>query len=338
MRTGARTRARARLTRAADFLCDCLAVDTLITLKPYTPDDAPVWDRVVSQSCNGNFLHLRNYMDYHRDRFDDCSLLVLRNGSPVAVFPASRHDAVVSSHAGLTYGGLIHNRDLGTQDALLAFASIRDHYRELGVTSVVYKAVPHVFHRFPSESDLYALSRVEAVLYRRDASSVIFLDEERRFSKGRKWSVNKARKAGITVRRSHDFEPFHALLTEVLTRFGSTPTHTCAELQLLAGRFPDEIALYVAEQDGAVLAGTVVYDFGHIVHTQYMANSADGREAGALDLLLAELIGTTYADKRYFSFGISTEDQGLYLNQGLIAQKEAFGARTVVHDFYRWAL
>jgi len=28
----------------------------------------------------------------------------------------------------------------------------------------------------------------------------------------------------------------------------------------------------------------------------------------------------------------------LKLNAGLIAQKEAFGARTVVHDFYSWPL
>ena len=45
-----------------------------------------------------------------------------------------------------------------------------------------------------------------------------------------------------------------------------------------------------------------------------------------------------YADRRYFSFGISTEQAGQYLNEGLIAQKEGFGARTVVHDFYEWNL
>ena len=36
--------------------------------------------------------------------------------------------------------------------------------------------------------------------------------------------------------------------------------------------------------------------------------------------------------KRYFDFGISTEDLGRVLNTGLIAQKESFGARTVVYQ------
>ncbi len=38
--------------------------------------------------------------------------------------------------------------------------------------------------------------------------------------------------------------------------------------------------------------------------------------------------------KQYFDFGISTENNGLFLNEGLIAQKEGFGARTIVHSFY----
>ena len=35
-----------------------------------------------------------------------------------------------------------------------------------------------------------------------------------------------------------------------------------------------------------------------------------------------------------FDFGISTEQGGRYLNEGLIFQKEGFGARTVVYDTY----
>lgn len=313
------------------------AVDTTISLKAYTADDAPVWDHVVRHSCNGNFLHLRDYMEYHKDRFEDCSLVLFRNEKPVAVFPASRDDITVSSHAGLTYGGLIQTVELGTHDTLLAFAAIGEHYRELGVQSLIYKAIPQVFHRLPCQSDLYALTCSGAKLFRRDASTVICLEKPPHFSKGRKWAINKARKSSIAIRQSDDIDGFHALLTHVLEKFGARPTHSRTELQLLFARFPEEITLYVAEQDDTLLAGTIVYDFGHVVHTQYMANSDTGRDIGALDLLLAELI-TQYRDRKFFSFGISTEDQGLRLNAGLIAQKEAFGGHTVVHDFYRWSL
>jgi len=46
------------------------------------------------------------------------------------------------------------------------------------------------------------------------------------------------------------------------------------------------------------------------------------------------LIKNVYRNKKYFDFGISTENNGRILNKGLIAQKEGFGARAYVHDFY----
>ncbi|ELY2739329.1 hypothetical protein SMC30_004428, partial [Cronobacter dublinensis] len=85
-------------------------------------------------------------------------------------------------------------------------------------------------------------------------------------------------------------------------------------------------------------AGVLVYDYGHLVHTQYMANTPQGRQIGALDYILYSLIEEIYTDKKYLSFGISTEDAGNFLNTGLIAQKEGFGGRAVVHDFYEMEL
>lgn len=41
---------------------------------------------------------------------------------------------------------------------------------------------------------------------------------------------------------------------------------------------------------------------------------------------------------KYFDFGISNENNGRFLNRGLIAQKEGFGARTIVHDFYELSI
>ena len=51
-------------------------------------------------------------------------------------------------------------------------------------------------------------------------------------------------------------------------------------------------------------------------------------------LLFLTLLQDTYADKPWFDFGISNEDHGRVLNEGLVMQKEGFGARSVVHDHY----
>ena len=71
--------------------------------------------------------------------------------------------------------------------------------------------------------------------------------------------------------------------------------------------------------------------YEHAVHTQYLAANEDARENGGLDLVISELLDL-FKDKKYFDFGISTENMGRFLNQGLIAQKEGFGGRTVAYQ------
>jgi hypothetical protein len=292
------------------------------------------WDDLVRRSRNGNMLCLRGYMGYHAHRFDEQSLLVRRKGKVVAVFPANRDGDHVISHGGLTYGGLIYATELRAEGVLEVMERIRDHYAGLGARVLLYKAIPHVFHRYPCEEDLYALFRLDARLVRRDISSVVALDQRPSMSSSRRQQIRKAEQAGVIFTEEQDEAGFHVLLTETLGRIGVTPVHTLRELRLLRGRFPDGIRIFGASRQGRLLAGTLIYDLDHVVHTQYLASSEEGRNLGALDFLLAQLIEREFADKQYFSFGISTEQGGRVLNSGLIFQKEGFGGRGIVHDFY----
>ncbi|MGA7438407.1 MAG: GNAT family N-acetyltransferase [Luteibacter sp.] len=310
----------------------------MLTVRPYVAADESRWDAVVAQSRNGNFLHRRAYMDYHAERFTDASLLVEDDGNAVAVLPANRDRETVASHSGLTYGGLVALRGLRAEATLAAFEQIGAYYRREGVRRLVYKPVPHVFHVAAAEEDLYALHRLGATLVRRDLSSVLAPHESPAMNTMRRRAIARARTAGVATRVGADMAPFHAMLAEVLRRHEAVPTHSLAELELLRSRFPDEIVLHEAHRGDELLAGVLVYDFGHTVHTQYLAASAAGRACGALSLLLADLVGGVYAQRHRFSFGVSTEDEGRVLNAGLVAQKESFGARAVVHDHYEWLL
>jgi hypothetical protein len=307
-------------------------------VRRYVPADAEAWDALVECSRNGNLLHRRGYMDYHADRFVDCSLVVEHHGRIVAVFPADIRDKLVTSHGGLTYAGLISGHALRADATLAVFGQLADACRALGAQRIVYKAVPHVFHAYPAEEDLYALQRMGARLVRRDLSSVIALQEPFRFTEPRRRAVRKAGRAGISLHVGADPASFHALLSDVLRKHQVTPTHSLAELRLLQARFPRRIVLHEAHRQGVLLAGALVYDFGRVVHTQYLAASEEGRQLDALSFLLAALIGSTYAGRQYFSFGVSTEQAGTVLNSGLVAQKEYFGARGIAHDFYEWPL
>jgi len=71
------------------------------------------------------------------------------------------------------------------------------------------------------------------------------------------------------------------------------------------------------------------------VHTQYMAANETAREIGALDLTIATVMETYKDSKDWLDFGISTEDAGHILNEGLISQKEGFGGRTNIYQTWR---
>ena len=81
-----------------------------IFVRPYNESFYEMWDEFVSSSRNATFLFRRAFMDYHRDRFVDASLLLFDEKNTLrALFPASLHEAEheVRSHGGLTYGGLL---------------------------------------------------------------------------------------------------------------------------------------------------------------------------------------------------------------------------------------
>ncbi len=307
---------------------------TDFSITPYQQTYQAIWDNVVRASKNGNFLHLRNYMDYHAHRFDERSVIVEKKGKAVAVFPCNFSEGQIVSHGGLTYGGLIYGHELHAAEVIHIFENLLAHFRINGSQRLLYKAIPHIFHRYPCDEDLYALFRMNARLVRRDLSSVILNHKKPRYSDSRKNTIRKSEKLGTKICEGNFFPEFHSLLSEVLKKFGATPVHSLAELHLLKTRFPDQIRLFGAFLDNEMLASALVYDFEQVAHTQYLASTPKGKETGALDHLLSHLISTPFAGHPYFSFGISTENGGRALNEGLIFQKEGFGARGVVHDFY----
>ncbi len=305
----------------------------------YDPSLKQEWDRFVIDSKNGTFLFQRDYMDYHADRFTDHSLMFYEGEKLVALMPANLRGGVLHSHEGLSYGGIVSGRDMRQGPFLDLFSGLLSHLREQGIRELRYKAMPHIYHRLPSDEDLYALFRHGAELYRRDVNTVLFQGESAPWQTLRKRMLNKARKHGVRVEESGDYASFMPVLERVLAqRHGLKPVHTLEEITLLASRFPRNIRLFTACLEGELLAGVVIYEHDTVAHAQYTANSEKGMELGALDMIFHYLIAERYRDKRYISFGVSTEDEGRRLNLGLAAYKEGFGARTVVHDFYRIAL
>ena len=310
----------------------------MIEIRRYTSDDKAEWDSFVACSKNATFLFMRDYMDYHSDRFTDYSLLVYRRGHLYALFPANIDGTTIVSHGGLTYGGLLMNDRATASDIIESFTCINETLRSAGVTSVVYKPVPWIYHSLPAEEDLYAVfNTCKARLLYRSISSTVRRNTAVKWHRIRLCGMKKATDAGIITREEHDPHGFWDILTANLrSKYGVNPVHNVNEMALLMSRFPENIKLFTAVKDGIRLAGTVLYITPTTVHSQYISASGDGKRLHALDKLFADIIEMTLAGHEYFDFGTSNEDNGRVLNRQLIYQKEGFGGRGVCYDTYQW--
>lgn len=301
----------------------------------YNQDLQNVWDAFIDESKNGTFMLKRGYVEYHSDRFTDFSLMFYDEGKLVAVLPASLHGDEVRSHGGLTYGGIISDRKMTTKKMLSVLDSLLLYLKENNIKKLIYKRVPSFYHTYPADEDVYALFKNKAKLVRRDISTAVYLPDRIKLSKGKKWGISRAKQAGIVVKKFDDFNLFIEKENEVLKeRHNTQAVHTGAELKLLAERFPENIALYGAFLNDEFLAGTLVFITPTVAHTQYITTTEKGRETFAFDFLGNELISNVFGDKIWFDFGISTENGGMMLNEGLCQQKETFGGRGFVYDFY----
>ena len=309
----------------------------------YTPQMADEWNAFVRESKNGTFLFERGFMDYHADRFVDCSLLIYEDSELMALFPANWCDSeqTVYSHQGLTYGGLVLSTSTTQQQVLLILQNILFWYIDyLQAKHLVYKTIPYIYSACASEEDLYALFRANAHLKTRSVSSVVTMSYPLQMRKLRLRGAKKAIDNNLYIDRMTDEDwdtlaEFWELLTQVLEENHAVkPVHTFEEMKLLISRFPQQIKLFLVRSEHDIVAGCVVFITRQVAHIQYIASGEQGREQGALDLLFRHLINERFKQMAYLDFGISTEHGGNYLNEGLIFQKEGFGARAVCYDSY----
>ncbi|PFG62082.1 hypothetical protein AXZ77_0649 [Thioclava sp. ES.031] len=304
----------------------------------YEAEHEAAWNAFVAQSRNGTFLHSRTFMDYHADRFEDRSAIAVSGDEIVGLFAAHAAGQKIASHNGMTFGGLVYGMDHRASLVCDVLGALIEHYGSLGFSKMTYKPVPHIFHKYPSEEDLYAIFRQSGKLIRRDLSAVIPPNGPAKISTLRKRGNKKALKNNVAIREGDFYGLFHKLLEQTLKKHGADPVHSLSDFDILKQRVPDRIKLIGAFEGDELVAGTWLFLFGHVIHTQYLASSQRGQEIGALDMVIFRVLELAKDQNLHVSFGASTESGGAVLNEGLMAQKEGFGARAMVLDQYEIAI
>ncbi len=276
-------------------------------------------------------------MEYHQDRFDDYSLLVYKKDKLVGLLPANIKGNVVYSHQGLTYGGLILFKQASFEEAFGAFKVVLQFLHDNEVETLELKIIPSIYNKLPSDEVNYLMFQVKGNVTRKDVLSVI--DQGNKLpivSSNRKRGIKKAESKNLVVKEVNDFDAFwnEILIPNLQHTHKVSPVHTLEEITLLKSRFPQNIRQFNVYHNDVIVGGTTIFETERVAHAQYISANQSRQELGTLDMLFNVLVNDVFKDKSYFDFGISSENQGQQINQGLLSWKESFGSRSVVQEFY----
>ncbi len=309
----------------------------MITIRKYENSDKTHWDEFVASAKNATFLFYRDFMEYHKDRFEDYSLLCFKKGKLIAVLPANYKENKLYSHQGLTYGGLIISSKIKFEDYLRIFEKVLKYLSENKIDQLFLKELPAIYATEPSGEFEYIQFLLEASIIRVDVSSTIKKGNSIPVSSSRKEGCRRANKSGLKVIEEKGMDDFwnEILIPNLKEKHNTCPVHSLDEIAQLKQNFPKNIRQFNVYDGDKLVAGTTVFETEEVAHSQYISGNEDKSKLGSLDLLHHYLITEVYMNKSFFDFGISTENQGESVNQGLLFWKEGFGARATTYKTYR---
>ncbi|WP_035692734.1 hypothetical protein [Flavobacterium sasangense] len=306
-------------------------------IQKYSNEHYKEWNNFVAHAKNATFLFHRDFMEYHQDRFEDYSLLIFDEKNHLkAILPANKVENTLYSHQGLTYGGLVLNQKTRLQEVIEIVHSVLQFSNENSISSINLKQLPTIYHESPSDEMEYLSFILNAKLIRRDSLSVINLETDFEFSSSRAEGIKRGTDFGLEFREEQDFTSFwnEILIPNLAQKHQAKPVHSLEEIAYLKSKFPNNIRQFNVYKEGKIIAGTTVFESDFVAHSQYISADESKNTTGSLDFLHNRLITYTFRNKKYFDFGISNENQGQNINQGLLFWKEGFGARTIVQNFY----
>ena len=296
--------------------------------------DSRSWDSFVfDDSSNGEFMHSRIFLDYHKQKFKDYSLFVVHKSEIVALFPAAAtqmHPLDVVSHPGASYGGIVLNKKFGGEGLIQVTKTIIDYYSKIGVHSLKIKIKPWEYSKNIIGEEIYAWWRFGGALSKIDLSNIVDVPNFQT-SKRRKRTIKKLEDL-IRIEQGFDFvEIAYEIISQTLQeRHSVVPVHSISEIQELLHRIPNHIRISCGFLGDTPVSALILFVNTNAAIVQYWGSTEDGRKINALDPLVLDAINwCSQQSLRWFVPGVSTSQDGLWVDTGIYDYKASWNANAI---------
>ncbi|HOP49134.1 MAG TPA: GNAT family N-acetyltransferase [Ignavibacteriales bacterium] len=302
------------------------------------------WDDFVKKSDNGTIFHEQKFLSYHPvNRFSNNSVVFFKNNKILALLPATiierDNKRIFVSHQGASYGGFVY-KDLNLQEAHKLVELLIKIGKENDCNQITLTLPPIIYQKKYSNYIDFALYRNGFSYLKRELSSVVRLDFKNNkptelFRDEAIRAVNKAKKLGVEIIETEEFEEYYSILKNNLRmRHNVTPTHSLDELLKLKKMYPTKIRLFGAFKDEKLIAGVCNFSANsEVVLAFYISHNDEYQEYRPVNLLFHEIMQKYQLENfKYLDFGIFTVNMDP--NWGLGRFKENFGARGIFRDTF----
>jgi len=310
-------------------------------VKQYQESDYGTWNAFIGQAKNATFLFHRDFMEYHKDRFEDYSLLIYEDQKLIALLPANKVRSTIYSHQGLTYGGLVYSSKIKGEKVASIIDTLLSFLKGNGILLFYYKPIPCFYTSGGNQEIDFFLLKKGALLERKEMNLAINLAMPLQISKSKLKHFRKIEALDLQIVEEQQIESFWNLVLEprLLQKYDAKPVHTVQEMAKLKAIFPESIKQFSVYYQDEIIAGITVFEMETVVKSQYGATTKKGEELRALDFLFITLIEKYKQEgKLFFDMGIVNEDNEKGYHAGLLKQKEELGCSVYNQDFYKMNL
>jgi hypothetical protein len=314
-----------------------------IRVQKYQPSLYLEWNHFIKSSVAGTFLFYRDFMDYHKERFEDHSLMFYKEDHLICCIPSHIKNQVFYSHRGLSYGGWILN-EIGIQNMHLLLDVFLEYIKDvvfsvsgLFVVKAEVQLPPTSYHKLHEE--MIVILRHKGFKVNRILDNLfVKLDQKLRVSPKKTRGYRNGEFAGLKIERSNDFKRFwvQVLVPQLRARYATKPVHSLEEIELLASNFPKNIVQHNLYREDQLLAGITFFIKNDIVKSQYTASSSLGLKINAVGYLYMEAM-KEFQEKGFLlmDYGSVNERDGS-VNKGLLRFKKELGCEQ--EEWKRWEI
>ena len=305
---------------------------------------------ILNKDTNGEFINTLKYLSYHKNRFYEDSIYISDKGSGsvlgVVLANVNSEENQLVSHTGTTFSGPILNLKNNYHNCEMVMDMMLDYYEnkykeiDFKITPEIYNnkamgIVEHILLKHGYQRAMTALVNIVDLFGIDSEDSILAMYDSKRRNEVRKAKRDQLFK--IVKKDKVDKGIWEAMNKNLRNKFEVNSTHSYEEICELQRLFPERIVSYTANtKDGEYAAFALVYKFKNVFHTQYLDVNYKFSRGYPNLLLIHYLIKEAVKEKyRVFSFGASTEHNGVIVNEGLFSYKQGFGGGSIILPMYK---